>query len=301
MAFQLPSLNALRAFEAAARHLSFKEAGGELFVSRGAVSQQVKALENELGVALFIRGTRQIALTVEGQRLLPKVRQAFQLISSATESLRPEAGGATLTVSTFPSFAAKWLVPRLGTFTERHPEIDVRIGSTHEMVDFGPQAGVDLAIRQGQRPYPGLHNDFLLHADLFPVCAPGLLDGPLPLQEPSDLRHHHLLHNRRAEEWGLWLRAQGVEGIDLTHGTRFSDDGLVMEAAMNGQGVAITREPLAAADLEAGRLVRPFPQVTPDQFAYYLVCPMERADIPKIAAFREWIVAEIRANPHWRG
>ena len=300
MNYPLPSLNALRAFEAAARHLSFKDAARELFVTRGAVSQQVKALEAELGVRLFHRMTRQIALSEEGQALLPKVRQAFQLISSATEALRPEQRDTTLTISTFPSFAAKWLVPRLGSFTERHPEIDVRIGATHEMVRFD-QSGIDLAIRQGQGPYAGLHNDFLVRADMFPVCSPKLLEQGLPLREPADLRHHHLIHNRRAEEWGLWLRAHDVEGIDLTHGPRFSDDSLVMEAAMNGQGVAITREPLAAADLEAGRLVRPFPQVTPDLFAYYLVCPEERANVPKIALFREWIVEEMRTNPHWRG
>lgn len=300
MTLPMPSLNALRAFEAVARHLSFKDAARELFVTRGAVSQQVKALEAELGVRLFHRMTRQIALSEEGQALLPKVRQAFQLISSATEALRPEQRDTTLTISTFPSFAAKWLVPRLGSFTERHPEIDVRIGATHEMVRFD-QSGIDLAIRQGQSPYAGLHNDFLVRADMFPVCSPKLLEQGLPLREPADLRHHHLIHNRRAEEWGLWLRAHDVEGIDLTHGPRFSDDSLVMEAAMNGQGVAITREPLAAADLEAGRLVRPFPQVTPDLFAYYLVCPEERANVPKIALFREWIVEEMRTNPHWRG
>lgn len=300
MSYRLPSLNALRAFEVAARHLSFKEAGRELSVSRGAVSQQVKALEIELGVPLFHRLTRQIVLSVEGQTLLPKVRQAFQIISSATESLLPDERDTTLTISTFPSFAAKWLVPRLGSFTERYPEIDVRIGSTHELVALG-QGGVDLAIRQGQGAYPGLHNDLLVQADMFPVCSPELLKQGPPLGEPSDIQHHHLLHNRRAEEWGLWLRAHGVEGIDLTHGTRFSDDSLVLEAAINGQGVAITREPLAAADLEAGRIVRPFRQTTPDLFAYYLVCPLENVDLPKIAAFRAWIIEEMKRNPHWPG
>lgn len=300
MTYRLPPLNALRAFEAAARHLSFKEAGRELFVTRGAVSQQVKALEAELGVRLFHRMTRQIALSEEGQALLPKVRQAFQLISSATEALRPEQRDTNLTISTFPSFAAKWLVPRLGSFTERHPKIDVRISATHEVVEFGRNA-VDLAIRHGQSPSPGLHNDLLIHADIFPVCSPKLLDQGPPLREPADLRHHHLIHNRRAEEWNLWLQAHDVEGIDLTHGTRFSEDFLVLEAAINGQGIAISRDPLADADLASGRLIRPFLQATPNLFSYYLVCPPERANLPKIALFREWIVEEIRANPHWRG
>jgi LysR family glycine cleavage system transcriptional activator len=300
MPYHLPSLNALRAFEAAARHLSFKEAARELFVTRGAVSQQVKALESELGVPLFRRLTRQIVLTAEGQALLPKVRQAFQLISSASEGLMAGQQSATLTISTFPSFAAKWLVPRLGSFTEHHPEIDVRVGATPEVVNFA-RGGVDLAIRQGQGDYSGLHSDFLLHAELFPVCSPALLKGPLPLREPADLGRHHLLHHQRAAEWELWLRAHNVEGVDLSHGTRFSDDALVLEAAINGQGVAITREPLATADLAAGLLVRPFPHTIPDLFAYYLVCLPERANEPKIAAFREWIVQEMREDPHWRG
>jgi len=300
MAYDLPSLNALRAFEAAARHLSFKEAGRELHVTRGAVSQQVKALEEELGVRLFRRLTRQIALTEEGQALLPKVRQAFQLITTAAEGLTAERRGATLTISTLPSFASKWLVPRLGRFTEHHPEIDVRISATPVLVDFG-RDGVDVAIRQGTGNYPGLHSDFLLHADLFPVCSPALLKGSNPLREPADLRHHHLLHHRRAAEWSVWLQAHNVEGIDVSHGTRFSDDALVLQAAINGQGVAITRDPLASDDLAAGLLVRPFPQTTPDLFAYYLVCAPERAQEPKIVAFREWIVGAMQADPSWHG
>ncbi len=300
MSYRLPSLNALRAFEAAARHLSFKEAGRELFVTPGAVSQQVKALEKELGTPLFRRLTRQIVLTEAGQSLLPKVRQAFQLIAASVEGLRPDQSATTLTISTFPAFAAKWLVPHLGSFTEHHPDIDVRIGATPELVDFAREE-VDVAIRNGQGEYPGLRSDFLIHADLFPVCSPEVMRGPHPLREPSDLKHHHLLINRRAAEWELWLRAHGVKGIDLTHGTRFSDNSLVVEAAILGQGVAVSHEPLVADDLAAGRLVRPFPQATPDLFAYYLVYPRAKSDEPKIVVFRDWIVEEMRLNPKWHG
>ena len=300
MSYHLPSLNALRAFEAAARHLSFKEAGRELFVTPGAISQQVKALEKEVGTQLFRRLTRQIALTEAGQSLLPKVRQAFQLIDTAVEGLRPNPGATTLNISTFPAFAAKWLVPRLGGFLDHHPDIDVRIGATPELVDFTREE-VDVAIRNGQGVYPGLRSDLLIHADLFPVCSPEVMRGPHPLREPSDLKHHHLLINRQAAEWELWLRAHGVKGIDLTHGTRFSDNSLVVEAAILGQGVAVSHGPLVADDLAAGRLVRPFPQTTPDLFAYYLVYPRDRADDPKIVVFRDWILEEMRLNPRWHG
>ena len=204
-----------------------------------------------------------------------------------------------LTISTFPTFAAKWLVPRLGSFTARYPEMDVRIGATSDLVNFA-RDHVDLAVRQGQGKYAGMRSDILGHADLFPVCGPALMEGPHPLREPADLRHHHLLHNQRAAEWSLWLHAHGVEGVDPARGTRFSDDALALEAAIKGQGVAITREPLAEADLASGALVRPFRQTTPDLFAYYLVYPQEREHHPKIAAFREWIVEEMRIDPHWR-
>jgi len=298
MTYPLPNLNALRAFEAAARHLSFKEAALELNVTPGAIGQQVKNLEQELGVGLFRRMTRQIVLTEAGQALLPKVRQGFQLISAASEALKPDRNIGTLTVSTFPSFAAKWLVPRLGRFTEHHPELDVRISAQTRLVDF-LRDGVDVAVRQGEGRYPGLRSDFLLHAELFPVCSPALLEGEHPLRKPEDLRHHHLLHNQRGREWALWLKAFDVQGVNPARGTQFSDDSLALEAAIEGQGIAITREPIASADLASGVLVRPFPQSTPDLFGIYLVYPEERASVPKIAAFRDWFITEMHNDPSW--
>jgi LysR family transcriptional regulator, glycine cleavage system transcriptional activator len=296
MTTELPSLNALRAFEAAARHLSFKEAGRELHVTPGAISQQVKALEEELGVPLFRRLTRAIVLTPQGQQLRPKVVQAFQLLGAAVEGLRPARGSGVLTVSTFPSFAAKWLVPRLGRFAQRHPDVDVRISSSPALVDFGREA-VDMAIRQGQGDWPGLSSELLFHADLYPVCSPRLQEGPHPLREPADLRFHTLLHSMRESEWRLWLQAYGVQGVDATRGPRFSDDALALEAAMDGQGVAISRDMLVAGDLATGRLVRPFTQSLPDLFGCYVVYPPERAQEPHLAAFRDWIVEEARRDP----
>ncbi|HKI99792.1 MAG TPA: transcriptional regulator GcvA [bacterium] len=293
----LPSLNALRAFEAAARHLSFKAAGRELHVTPGAVSQQVKALEEELGVSLFRRLTRAIVLTPQGQVLRPKVVQAFQLLSAAVEGLRPAHQPGVLTVSTFPSFAAKWLVPRLGRFAAQQPDVDVRISSTPGLVDFGREA-VDVAVRQGQGNWPGLESVLLFNAELFPVASPKLLkEGLHPLREPADLRYHTLLHSMRESEWRLWLQAHGVRGVDATRGPRFSDDALALEAAIEGQGVAISRDILVAGDLAAGVLVRPFPQAMPDLFGCYLVVPAERVNEPHIAAFRDWIVDEARRNP----
>jgi LysR family transcriptional regulator, glycine cleavage system transcriptional activator len=293
----LPSLNALRAFEASARHLSFKEAGRELHVTPGAISQQIKGLEEELGVPLFQRLTRSIVLTAEGQALRPKVVQAFQLLAAAVEGVRPAERPAFLTVSTFPSFAAKWLVPRLGRFSALHPGIDVRISSTPGLVDFHREA-VDLAVRQGKGDWPGLRSVLLFNAELFPVASPALVDGPHPLREPADLRHHVLLHSNRGDaEWRLWLGAQSVPGVDPSRGPRFSDDALALEAAIEGQGVAISRDILVAGDLAAGRLVRPFAQSLPDLFGCYVVCPPERFDEPRIAAFRDWIVEEARRNP----
>ena len=293
----LPSLNALRAFEASARHLSFKEAARELHVTPGAVSQQVKGLEQELGVPLFQRLTRSIVLTPEGQSLRPKVLQAFQLLAAAVDGVRPAERPALLTVSTFPSFAAKWLVPRLGRFAARHPGIDVRISSTTGLVDFRREA-VDLAVRQGKGDWPGLRSVLLFNAELFPVCSPALLEGPHPLREPADLHHHTLLHSNRGDaEWRLWLGAHTVRGVDASRGPRFSDDALALEAAMEGQGVAISRDILVAGDLAAGRLVRPFAQALPDLFGCYVVCQPERFDEPRIAAFRDWIVEEAQRQP----
>jgi LysR family glycine cleavage system transcriptional activator len=297
MTTQLPSLNALRAFEAAARHLSFKAAGSELHVTPGAISQQIKALEDELGVPLFRRLTRAIVLTAHGQALRPKVVQAFQLLEAAVAAVRPASRPGVLTVSTFPSFAAKWLVPRLGRFAASHPSIDVRISATPGLVDFRADE-VDLAVRQGRGSWPGLESVLLLHAELFPVASPALLEGAHPLREPADLRHHTLLHSNRGDaEWRLWLGAHQVQGVDPTRGPRFSDDALALEAAMEGQGVAISRDILVAGDLAAGRLVRPFPQQMPDWFGCYVVYRPERAEEPHIAAFREWIVEEARRQP----
>lgn len=292
MTYQLPSLNALRAFEAAARHLSFKQAARELHVTPGAVGQQIRRLEADLAVKLFERRTRAVMLTEAGQGYLPVVRQAFQKISDATERLSPARKVRMLTVSMLSSFAAKWLVPRLGRFQERHPDIDVRITTSGRLVDFSRE-DVDVAIRHGLGRYPGLRSWRLLSEDMTPVCSPALLDGPRPLRRPDDLRHHTLLHDQARRDWTLWLQALGVNGVDSARGPSFSDDGLMLQAAIDGQGVALGRGALIERDMAEGRLVAPFDVRLPSDFAYYLVCPEAPADHPNIAAFRDWLLTEV--------
>ncbi|MCZ6533278.1 MAG: transcriptional regulator GcvA [SAR324 cluster bacterium] len=297
MSYELPSLNGLRAFEAVARHLSFKNAARALFVTPGAVSQQIKGLEESLGKPLFRRLSRGIELTEAGQSLLPAVQEAFQRISEAAVRLTASDVHGPLTVSVLPSFAVRWLVPRLGRFRDLHPEFDVRISATTQLVDFARE-DVDLAVRLGAGEWPGLHCVRLLAGDLFPVCSPKLLKGRRPLRRPEDLRHHTLLHNETYEEWPLWLRMHGVTQVDASRGTRFSDSGMVLQAAAAGQGVGLSRMALAEEDLEAGRLVKPFNLTVPSKLAYYICYPPQRENQPKITAFRDWLLDEASSAPH---
>ena len=295
MAYDLPSLNALRAFEATARHLSFKEAAKELFVTPGAVSQQVKALEESLGVILVRRLTRAIELTEAGHTLLATLRECFQQMADTVEQLVERDSSGPLPVSVLPSFAAKWLVPRLGRFQELHPEIELRISAIDRLVDFNRE-DVDLGIRHGLGDYPGLQVDYLLPGKLYALCSPRLLRSKKqPLKVPTDLRYHTLLHAEPGNLWGVWLEAHGVQGVDARRGPVFSDDALMLQAAIEGQGVAISTSTLADADIAAKRLVRPFDLPLSDQFAYFIVYPIGTGHRPKIAAFLNWIMAEAKA------
>jgi LysR family glycine cleavage system transcriptional activator len=295
MSRRLPPLNALRAFEAAARHLSFTRAAEELHVTQTAISHQIKGLEERLGLRLFRRLPRGLLLTEEAQRLLPPVRDAFDQIAAALERLSASGSGGRLTVSVLPSFAAKWLVPRLGRFRAAHPDLDLRIGATSELVDFA-RDDVDVGIRMGRGLYPGLRVERLFGETLVPVCSPELRAGPHPLLRPEELRHHVLLHDDDHAGWELWLRLAGVSGVAARRGPVFTDSALVVQAAAEGQGVALARRVLAAGDLAAGRLIQPFDVSIPHDLAYYLVCPEATADQPKIVAFRGWLLAESEAR-----
>ncbi len=302
---RLPSLNALRAFEAAARHLSLTEAARELHVTPAAVSHQVRALEADLGVSLLRRVKGAFVLTETAQTALPVLRAGFDQIAEAVRRLRADEARHFLTISVGPTFAATWLVRRLGRFKAAFPEIDVRLQTTDQVADFA-RDGVDIGIRFGAGDYPGLQAVRLFDEEIYPVCSPGLLERGPPLDSPADLAGHNLLHvewtwaltkgKGETLDWQLWLRAAGAEKVDALRGPRFSHANLALQAAIEGQGLALGSESLARDDLAAGRLVRPFDVVLPMNFAYYLIYPEETAALPKIANFRHWILTEIDAK-----
>jgi LysR family glycine cleavage system transcriptional activator len=295
---RLPPLNALRAFEAAARHLSLTKAAAELHVTPGAISQQVKTLEDYLGVQLFRRLNKALLLTEAGQASLPALRDAFDRLAQAVETLRVRDAEQPLTVSVAPSFAAKWLVPRLDRFREVRPEIDVRIDASNRLVDL-VREGVDIGIRYGLGNYPGMRVDPLLSEEVFPVCAPRLLETPHPLRVPADLRWHTLLHVDWVSgfetwpDWRMWLLSAGVSDVDPTHGPRFSQPSMAIQSAIEGHGVTLAGSVLVADDLTAGRLVKPFRLSCPVAFGYYLASPAAAANHPRVVAFRDWIIAEV--------
>lgn len=293
---RLPPLNALRTFEAAARHLSFTKAAAELFVTQTAVSHQIKALEEHLGMALFRRMNRRLMLTDEGQLLLPPVRDAFLTLESGVRALQEQHGGV-LTISATPSFGPKWLASRIGRFQALHPEFEIQLAATPRLVDFARE-GIDCGVRYGMGDWPGLRADRLFDAELIPVCSPALQKGPPPLCCPEDFRRHTLIHVLDdMDDWRMWLKAAGVTGIDPTKGPKFGSSLMALEAAAAGAGVAIGHRHLIAEDLASGRLVVPFDLDWPDGCAYYFVAPESRAEVPKIVQFRGWLLAEADADP----
>ena len=295
---RLPSLNALRAFEAVARHLSLTRAAEELHVTPAAVSHQIRALEADLGVTLLRRVRRDFRLTDAAQAGLPPLREAFDLLGEAVERMHSGRSDRLLTVSVLPSFAATWLVPRLSGFQALHPELDVLLDTTDRLVDPRREA-IDLGIRFGAGSYPGLEVTQLFGDDIFPVCSPALLQGPQPLRTPADLRHHNLLHvdwtpfMAETGDWQTWLLAAGYDDqVDASRGPRFSHSNLALQAAVHGQGVAIGSTALAEDDLAAGRLVRPFEVSVPVNLCYYVVTAPGAAARPKVRAFRDWLMGQ---------
>jgi LysR family glycine cleavage system transcriptional activator len=295
MATRLPSLNGLRAFEAAARHLSFTAAANELNVTQTAISHQIRRLEEELGVRLFVRQNRSLTLTAEAKEYLPGIRAAFNDLRLATDRLLRKDGDRVLTVSTLASFAAKWLLPRLSTFQQAHPDIDVRITSSTSLVDFR-RDDVDAAIRYGRGHWSGLRADWLTADELFPVCSPALLKGDKPLQSPQDLVHHTLLHSSGGydDDWRLWLTAAG-QPSDISKQPGLSFDLILMtvQAAIDGLGVAMGRTSYVEGDIAKGRLVVPFKIALPADAGFYLVSPQTRAESAKLSAFRQWLLASV--------
>jgi LysR family transcriptional regulator, glycine cleavage system transcriptional activator len=291
---RLPPLNSLRAFVVAAKHMSFSRAAGELHVTPAAISQQIKQLEDQLGCELFRRSNRNLTLTDEGQACLPGLTDAFERIVQALEQIDAAGQAGPLTVSVAPSFAAKWLVPRIDNFRDVHPEIDVRISASMHLVDFDTD-DVDCAIRYGAGDYGELFAEKILEETVFPVCSPALAQNNGGLKKPKDLARSTLLHDDSPDQdpscpdWRMWLKAAGVKDADATRGLRFNQSSLVLEAAAAGHGVALAKGTLAAEDLRTGRLVRPFNVTQPLDFAYFLVCPRRKTSLAKVVAFLRWL------------
>lgn len=296
MSARLPSLNGLRAFEAAARHLSFTQAAAELNVTQTAISHQIRRLEEELGLRLFVRQNRSLSLTPEAREYLPGVRAAFNDLKLATDRLLRRDDGRVLTVSTLASLAAKWLLPRLADFQESHPGIDVRITTSTSLVDF-ERDKVDAAIRYGRGQWPGVRAEWLMADELFPVCSPALLNGDRPLRSPEDLKDHVLLHTSNGDDWRLWLTAAGLPtDISRQPGVTFDLVFMTVQAAIDGLGVAMGRTTYVRDDIAKGRLVVPFRIALPANAGFYLVTPEARADAPKLAAFRRWLTASAQTR-----
>jgi LysR family glycine cleavage system transcriptional activator len=285
---RLPALNALKAFEAAARHESFTRAAQELCVTQGAVSHQVKGLETELGLKLFNRERQRLVITEAGREYLAVLRDAFDRIALGTQRLVQRQQSGVLTLSTSPDFAAKWLVNRLGAFAEAGSGIDLRVSATMHHVDFARE-DVDLAVRHGDGNWPGLEVARLSTEELFTVCSPKLLDR---INSPSDLLNLPLLHFEDRSNWTRWFEAAGISAPGASHGPILNRASMVIDAAIDGQGIGLARTTLAAWDLLNGRLVRPFQVSLPLSRTYWVVSPKATSGLPKIQMCRHWLLTE---------
>ena len=291
-------LNALRAFEASARHLNFVRAAEELNVTPAAISHQVKKLEAYLGVQLFNRQSRGITLTIAGDKLLFRVSDAFDRLDAAVESLLLDEGAGALTLSVAPAFAIKWLIPRLSRFKAQYPDIDVRISSSTHLADFNGD-GFDAAIRLGSGDYPGLHAEFLFNETVTPMCSPRLIEGARPISHPKDLTEHTLLHDdsivfgAEQTDWATWFEKAGIQYQGTVSGPRFDQPNHAIQAAIDGTGVALGWRRLAGDDIAARRLIEPFSLELPMQSSFYFVYPRAFKNRKKIRFFQNWILKEL--------
>jgi len=295
VASRLPPLNALRAFEASARQLSFTKAAEELFVTQAAISHQIKSLEEHLGLKLFMRKNRSLLLTEEGQSYYLDIKDIFNALHEATEKLLARGAKGAITVSMQPSFAIQWLVPRLNAFNQLHPEIDVRIKAV-DQPDNSLTEDVDIAIYYGRGRWPDVHAEKLHTEYLVPVCSPLFLQGKKPLKTIDDLAKHTLLHDTSRRDWKRWFKEVGVKGANVNHGAIFSHSSMVLQAAIYGQGVALVNSVLAKPDIDAGRLVCPFEHVLISKSSFYIVCRPHQIELGKIASFRRWVLDTVSAE-----
>ena len=289
MGRRLPPLNSLKNFEAAGRLLSFTAAARELNVTQAAVSHQIKVIEDFLGVALFDRYPRRLALSEQGKALLPEVIEAFDRVSQAVAAINREQYSNVLSVRLAPSFAAKWLSPRLKYFWLQYPEIDLRLYHAHGAVDFEREE-IDIAVTYGKGDWPGVAVDKLLSLDFFPVCSPAFLHNDKPLNDISNLRYYALLHDANYECWRDWLELAGIDDIEANRGTVIDDTNVLIQAAIDGQGIALGSTTFVEDLLESGRLVKPFDVTLVNEFAYYVVYPEVHLKNPAVRAFKEWLL-----------
>lgn len=295
-------LNALRAFDAAARHLSFKQAADDLSVTPAAISQQIRSLEEFLGVELFKRTNRSLILTENAQVALAPLKEGFEKMEEAVDLLTETKDNNVLRVSVSPSFASKWLVPRLARYYERYPLSIVKISATMALTDFQAE-DVDIAVRYGRGDYPDLHSEELMRDVVFPVCSPELMASGETISQPADLMQHTFIHDdsfsedNSAPTWTMWLKAAGLEVADGLPALHFNTHALAVEAAVAGRGVALARSSIAEEDLRAGRLVRPLNDEIPVNFAHHIVCPPEKLRLERIQNFIGWLFDEAETEP----
>lgn len=293
---QLPPFSALRTFLVVASHLNFSKAAEELHVTPAAVTHQIKALEEYVGVQLLSRTKRRVMLTEAGEACLPDLREGFDLLTAAMSKVHREKKRRVLTVSVAPAFASKWLIPRLDNFAATNPGIDVRVSATTRLVDLSDEK-TDLAIRFGQGRHERVHVERLLSESMAPMCAPDLLDCEHPICAPNDLRHHRLIHDisvpaaNSRPNWKIWLDLAGVRGIDPFRGLRCTLADLALQAAINGSGVVLGRVTLARDDIEAGRLVLPFNLSVPTDYGYFILIPKSKIRQQNVIMFRDWLLS----------
>ncbi|MBI3285646.1 MAG: transcriptional regulator GcvA [Burkholderiales bacterium] len=287
---RLPNLAALRAFEAAARHQNFSRAAEEIHLTHGAISHQVRALEQELGAPLFVRHGKRIAITPDGEQFAAAIRQALQDIAAAAGQLQRRGRQQRLGVTALPSFAARWLSPRLGRFIEHHPDLEVSLQSSNHLTDFAREA-VDIGIRFGQGHYPGLVSEWLMGDSYYPVVSPHFHGGRLP-RTPAELAAAPLLRCD-LEPWEPWFRAAGLDNAEPSGGLVFQDSSILARAAVDCQGIALGRHAIVQSDIESGQLVRLFDIAVPSPVSYYLVYPAAAIEKPQVRAFRSWLLDQI--------
>jgi LysR family glycine cleavage system transcriptional activator len=297
---RLPSLNALRAFEVVSRRLSYARAADELFVTKAAVAQQVRQLEAEVGATLVERAGRGLRLTEAGQAGVRDLADGFEFLARATRAMREASGRRFLVINSSPSFAATWLVGRIGRFKAAHPDIDVLLDANP--LDELEHANVDALIRWGAGDFPGFSTTLLFEENVFPVCAPRLAEGPNALRAPHDLKAHTLLHldwNPSFSTWPTWadwLKAAGASEVDASRGVWFNHMSMALYAAAQGQGVTLTTLAIAADELAAGRVVAPFTTEVHTPFGYYFLCRPENSGAARIAALRDFLAAEAKKS-----